>query len=263
MRIEPLAPIVALPCSLPLPNTLAPGLYHGNYLDQMGFHEGWGVVDGEGRLWGGTLFRGAQVWQFPSFQLRAQVSLAEVATVGNEQLTLRLLTQGALLGRLHALSGHGLGGAASRLDFAAAEPGLRQRWDLGAPANTVLRAPISVEQLAGEYAVPYLTPPLGFQAEGELAVGGDGSLCLRFRPADGPECDRIGRLWTPEGEFGLIDFELRRSAAPDAPFGQALNGINEAPDRGRGWLAMVDGIETLALIGSDGEAGFFLQTRRR
>ena len=263
MPIEPLAPIAALPCSLPPPNTLSPGLYHGNYLDQTGFHEGWGMVDGEGRLWGGTLFRGAQVWQPPSFQLRAQVSLAEVATAKDDMLQLRLLTRGAAFGRLHAVSGQGRGGDESQLDFSSADSGLRQRWDQGAPANTVLHAPISVEQLAGTYAVPYLTPPLGFQAEGELAVAEDGSVCLRFRPDDGPDCDRVGRLGTPEGELGLIDFELRAPPAPDAPFIQPLNGLNPAADRGRGWLARVDGVDTLTLIGSDGETGFFLQTRRR
>lgn len=250
--IQPLAPIAGLSCSLPPPNQLAPGLYRGTFLnDTTGFPEAWGVVDGEGRLWGGTLFRGIQVWQPPSFQFRAQVSLAEVSAQDGEVLAARLLSANAGLGQLRSASGSGRQGAASVLDFVSTSSGISQRWEVGAPASTRLISPLDLDRLAGEYDLPYLAPPLSFVVQGRVEIGKDGSVCIRYRPEESLACDAQGRLATPEGELGLIDFVI------ESPEGGSV------ADRGRGWLAVVDGVETLSLIGSDGEGGYYLLARRR
>ena len=249
--IVPLAPIAALPCSLPPPNDLPPGLYRGSLRDGQIVEEAWGIVDGEGRLWGGTLYRGQQVWQPPSFLYKAKVSLAEVTAVDGGRLEARLLGGNGGLRQLSVAEGEGNGGAAAHLEFAASGDADAQTWELGAPAGTSLVLPVTLERLAGEYALPYLTPPLGFYVEGTLSIVPDGEICVRFRPEEGPACDRSGSLRVAEGELGLIDYVLRSP------------GSAGSADRGRGWLALVDGVESLTLIGSDGEVGDYLLARRR
>ncbi|MCK7592893.1 hypothetical protein [Pseudomarimonas salicorniae] len=253
LPIVPIAPIEGLSCSLPPPNDLPPGLYRGAYLDETaGFDEAWGMVDGEGRLWGGTLFRGAQVWQVPSFQLRAKVSLGELASSEGWRFEARLLAAHAGLDRLSPVPGTGEIAPAPRIHFPSDEDRrFAQRWELGAPANVSLVAPVDLNRLAGEYAVPYLAPPLSFIVEGTMTVKANGEVCIRYRLEDGPDCNLAGRLRTHEGQLGLVDFAL---GVPDS---------SAAPERGRGWLARVDGVETLSLIGSDGDVGYYLLARRR
>lgn len=247
--IVPLAPIESLPCSLPPPNTLAPGLYRGRYLMPASPHSnGWGVVDGQGRLWGGTLFRGAEVWQTPSFVNHSVISLAEVSAEDGGTLEARLLGNRVAGQQLIAVAGSGEGGTDSRLSFRGGQ--LDQDWEVGAPAGTRLIAPVDVPRLMGDYRLPYLDPPLSFVVEGRVRIEGNGELCVTYRPQEGDRCNALGRLSTAEGEAGLIDFELRTDTPGSAVF------------RGRGWLARVDGVETLSLVGWNGDSGVQLVARR-
>lgn len=245
MAIQPLAYIDSLTCSLPPENPLRPGLYTG-----LGSREGWAIVDGEGRFWGSDLHRSDRVFQRPSFMASAEVALAQVDEVDGGRVSMSMLIGAIGQSRLSLLRGGTDDSGVVEIRFPLADAPTSRRWQFGAPARTSLIAPVDLGELAGEYRLPYMPQFFGPRS-GAITVDGEGRVCVRYSPEAGEGCDQEGRLSTPEGATGLIDFAIHDR-------GQPLR----APYRGRGWLAFVDSVPTLTLVGTDGETGYLLIGRR-
>jgi hypothetical protein len=245
MAIQPLVSIDSLSCSLPPENPLRPGLYTG-----LGSREGWAIVDGEGRFWGSELHRSDRVYQRPSFMPSAEVALAQVDELDGGRVAMSMLIGAIGQPRLSLLRGGADDSSVVEIRFPLADAPTSRRWQFGAPARTSLIAPVDLGELAGDYRLPYMPQFFGPRF-GAITVDGEGRLCVRYNPEAGEACDQEGRLSTPEGAAGLIDFVIHER---NQPLG--------APYRGRGWLAFVDSVPTLTLVGTDGETGYLLIGRR-
>ena len=117
----------------------------------------------------------------------------------------------------------------------------------GAPTDTELVAPISVALLAGAYRVQLANQ--FFHGYADLTIDADGQLCITLDAWGAPEdeCRLFGTVDTPDGEAGLIDFEI-----------ESVTRLNRPPYAGRGWMMLVDGQAELILVGDDGDFFFGL-----
>jgi hypothetical protein len=131
-----------------------------------------------------------------------------------------------------------------------------QHWHQGASNGEELVAPISSPQLAGEYVfyLPNIGSSLGGLPGaffGRMSIAANGSVCIQAYPA----CSFVGQIDTPEGETGVIGFEIRSTLVDGKPM---------AVYRGRGWLSQTADGATLSLIGvgDHGRFGLALTGRR-
>jgi hypothetical protein len=264
MPLQRLTGVVDLPCALPPASTLATGLYEGTVETTNGIRStAWGIVDGEGVLWGierwnqfnslidpgmipGPYFVGA----YPSV-FRATPTQAAAGAV---DARMRTMTMSWLRPQISVAVGTGtwnLAGAYSaRFDSVdTAPPNLTaavQHWRQGAAVGVELVSPVSLTELSGTHRIDYFNQ--FFERRGEMTVSEGGALCLKL---DSSDCEHIGTLSTPEGALGVIDFEMRSVVDP-----------NLATYRGRGWLARANGERVLVLTGDNGSIGFGLIGRR-
>jgi len=263
MQIARLAFVAEVGCDLPPPNGLRPGLYSGslNSHTHGGLNRGVGIVDLEGRLWGieraadGDRLALPGGWSFGFHTVvRARPTAADASGVDAAVRIGFNIWSGSEGGggAPFAASGRWSIETPASAEFAV-DAQVEQRWAEGAPAGTTLVAPITLAALAGEYRF-LLTDQFG-QRQAVLRVHADGSACINLdelgtwqQPPTG--CHFSGRLRVPEGEAGLIDFELSADGNPEL-----------APYRGRGWLAEVDGSRELVLVGDNGVGGFGLVGR--
>lgn len=127
----------------------------------------------------------------------------------------------------------------------------RQRWRPGAPAGSTLIAPISLAQLQGEFTLELRDQ--FFSLPRNVTIEADGSICVASLSGSsyGP-CVLRGRLATPEGRFGLIEFSLEDASKPLLP------GY-----RGRGWALEYASGRELILVGDNGAVGLLLVARER
>jgi hypothetical protein len=252
ISIQRLTFVHAVKCDLPPPNALPSGLYSGYFRwNGRGVRAGTGIVDLEGRLWGLERTELVLGFRFPISYGRAlqghptgvdgaRVDAQGVGTT-NGWATDVAVSRAAYEGfwDTAALPIRGAFKGVANTDHT---------WD--GPLDLGLVAPVSMSQLSGEFEflVPHFPPAA---SNGRLTVGLDGTVCVVIRPDESLACDFEGTLATPEGDAGLIDFEIRSTTNEALP-----------PYRGRGWLAMGEQGQELVLSGDNGFTGFGLEGRR-
>jgi len=263
MQIARLAFVAEVGCNLPPPNGLRPGLYSGRFgpASHAFANRGLGIVDLEGRLWGleHSTADGAPLllpgnWTFATHD----VVLARPQDAADDTVDVRVRVapntwsspHGS--GRLASATGVWTTGSLAAAVFDL-DGDVVQRWSEGAQAGVVLVAPITLDALAGDYR--FEVTDQFFRRQSVIRVAADGSVCINLAeqaplPQPPTGCHFSGRLSVPEGNIGLIDFELRADANPEL-----------APYRGRGWLAEVNGTRELVLVGDNGVGGFGLVGR--
>jgi hypothetical protein len=259
--IQRLTFVHGVDCQLPPPNSLPSGLYSGNFATLPGRSggRGVGIVDLEGRLWGMQRWTPEGVpiplsgnWVFDP----GQVVVAVPTAVDGARIDVAITNYPNLwaFGTGTSTSVSASTGAWSITapivgDFDAGPAHFSprpQQWLPGAPFGMALVAPVSMQQVAGAYAIALRDQFLG--QTGRLTVSAAGVACIVLRaPAATNACDFEGQVRTPEGDAGLVDFEFRRTGNPALP-----------TYRGRGWLATVDGAHELVLVGGNGFTGFGL-----
>ena len=229
-------------CQLPIRNAIPAGLYRGQtsggHTTSMS-----AMVDGEGRLWaledyyvgnyGAPLnpgfSQGRQVFSMPQAVAPGCTSAAAVRgfysyaasspRIGRSESSCWTLTEYS---------------ASIRFDFPDAEVTFTT-----APPTHQQIAPLTIEHLTGSFQVPIRHQ--FFVTQGELRIEPDGRFCLDLSQGDPQPCDHRGRFSFPDGELGLLDYEL------DLP---GDGGSSFAPERwGRGWLERRSGETRLRLVG--------------
>lgn len=271
MPIRQLTPLAGLSCELPQLNQLPTGLYEG-VLDLPSTSSqisAWGFVDHEGKLWAIERWRhggyigidpGIHQGQYAFGERGQYVSSATIdaGSSGNPlTATMRIITDSwhQAAGRVELVSGQWLlsSGAGATAEFGYVPPvgysGItHQRWQKGPPAGIELIAPVSIAQLQDVYQLEYYEGELIFQpTRGQILVDALGSVCVRVYASP---CDLVGKLEVPDGDIGLVQYELRSVADKELP-----------PYRGRGWLTRINGQRILTLTGNNGSFGLGLHGR--
>jgi len=263
MEVRRLAYIDGVECEFVVENDLPAGLYQGS-LERAGTEQfgpvtttAIGIVDSDGSLWGierspipGPAWVGTVVAYYMHIEPIAQNG-STISTRGFSDQLFWFSRIGDTPGQGLSISGDWQVGGQVTGTFSATESGLfagpiEQVWT-PASASMQLIAPVSVPQLVGEYTVPLRTQ--FFEVNASLSIDGTGGLCLRLpEPVEiSDSCGFTGIVSTPDGADGVIDFQIRD-----------MRVDNGSQYRGRGWLAEVDGVTELVLVGDDGAHGFGL-----
>jgi hypothetical protein len=269
MPIRQLTGLADLPCELPALNRLPTGLYEGvlEVSDPAVQTSAWGFVDRESKLWAIQRWH----WTQPAFPNdpgihqglyglnRGQyVFTAKLDNSGGAEplsATMRILSNGwqPPAGIVDQASGQWNTSAGTTTAEFTARPQsynsiTRHRWRQGAATGFELIAPVSIAQLRQVYRLDYYEGELVPPRRGEIQVDEFGGVCVRVY-AD--TCDLIGKLETPDGDLGLIHFELRSTIDRELP-----------AYRGRGWLIQqTGGPRVLTLTGDNGSFGVGLVGR--
>jgi hypothetical protein len=270
MPIRQLTPLADLACELPQQDRLPTGLYEG-VLDIGLVGEqisAWGFVDRDGKLWAIERWRhGGYIGTDPgfhqgqySFGLRGQyVSITTIDADGSSNpmpATMRLFSNSWYLsaGLVDFTTGQWITspGAGATAEFGLVRQGYNdithQHWQKGPRPGIGLFAPISIAQLQDVFELEYYEGELIFQhTRGQIQIDPSGSMCVRVYSSP---CDLVGKLEVPDGDIGLVQFELRQVADKGLP-----------PYRGRGWLSLINGQRILTLTGNNGSFGLGLVGR--
>lgn len=269
MPIRQITPLAGQSCELPTQNRLPTGLYEG-VLDLPGTSSqisAWGFVDRDSKLWaierwdhGAFLATGPGIHQgqYSHFERGQYVSTATIERAGNgDELQARMRVYSnrwyATAGSTETTTGDWhTAGAAVTGEFASlpiSSSGIsRHRWREGAGAGIELTVPISIAQLRDVYTLEYYEGELLFVPTiGQILIDEFGTVCVRVYASP---CDLTGRIETPDGDIGLVQFELHSTADSEIP-----------AFRGRGWLSRINGRRILTLTGNNGSSGLGLVGR--
>lgn len=253
--IQQLTPLAGLTCSLIAPGNLPHGLYEGVLeLPDTGKRlSAWGFVDRQGTLWGIERWSlgdriespGTHQGRYDNFSRGQSVFRADLETVtpgDNPWATMRTAFNSAFGGRLVSSIPGRWSTTASPATAEFSTPVVPQggiaahRWRQGPAPGIELVAPITMARLQNDYVMEFYEGELIRRTIGHIQIDAQGGVCIQVYTAP---CEFAGSLQLPDGDIGLIHFELH------------AHDPSVAAIKARGWLSRINGEQVLVVVGDN------------